>query len=663
MKITYRKPKLELYTPNRRLLNTLTNKTQNSAYGIKLRQKINEVSELNFLMPFNNTKLNIYDCEKMVKLGFDYYVIKEISVDDSDKATINVRAVHEAVELKGIMCSEINLISVTAREMFNAIISSTRIALDGYIWLGTDIDNSIKRHLEGNSEKSVFENLIAMAENFGGWLEFSTDSNGRIGIFLRKNALDRGKFVKKGRDLKSINITYNTDEIFPIITPFGATNEDTGEEINIMSINNGIPYLENYDYYLALGMTMEEIKKSPKCQQECIYRNNAIYTPQELKEIALRELEICSKPKLTGDLSMVDLSVKEGSTLLAPIIGEKIIAIDKDIKFNIETTIVGVERDFDNPLNTTIEISNVIEYNSIFKDLVAKGEVLDKITNGGSSNPTVAGNYIQGLIDGNIAQIVTQLNNLGEIRDTTILFECRIVGHELFGAVAIGSRGLLCSTKLDSKNQWVWTTAISASGISADAIIALTVHAEQIVGGMLKSINNKSWLNLNNGTFNFGDKIKFDGTNFSINGYVTIGDLNSKGYVSGSQLATSGHTTINGGNVTTGVLQSQNGVTRINLNNGTFKFGNKIDFNGSQLTLNDVDVINIKNGNMNGNRLKSYDFLEVRPQVKNGRTVSMILPSAFQGKAINSDFKVICTYGEIDSDVGNASPLCRVICI
>lgn len=71
MRISFRKPKLELYSPSKKILNTLTNKTQNTAYNIKLNQKVNEVSELNFSMNFNNEKISLYDCEKLAKLGFD----------------------------------------------------------------------------------------------------------------------------------------------------------------------------------------------------------------------------------------------------------------------------------------------------------------------------------------------------------------------------------------------------------------------------------------------------------------------------------------------------------------------------------------------------------------------------------------------------------------
>ena len=50
-------------------------------------------------------------------------------------------------------------------------------------------------------------------------------------------------------------------------------------------------------------------------------------------------------------------------------------------------------------------------------------------------------------------------------------------------------------------------------------------------------------------------------------------------------LGIAGTTTINGGNIITGVISSANGYSTLNLNNGTFSFGNgALAWNGSALT-------------------------------------------------------------------------------
>lgn len=60
-------------------------------------------------------------------------------------------------------------------------------------------------------------------------------------------------------------------------------------------------------------------------------------------------------------------------------------------------------------------------------------------------------------------------------------------------------------------------TAITQDGsIVADFITTGVLNAALIKTGILKSFNGRSWINMEDGTFNFADKIKFDGANFDI---------------------------------------------------------------------------------------------------------------------------------------------------
>ena len=83
--------------------------------------------------------------------------------------------------------------------------------------------------------------------------------------------------------------------------------------------------------------------------------------------------------------------------------------------------------------------------------------------------------------------------------------------------LAIGSRGILISREIDpTTNQWAWTTALDAHGLSAQVVNAIEINASQIKGDILSSYDNSTWINLNNGEFNFKDKIKFVDNEFRI---------------------------------------------------------------------------------------------------------------------------------------------------
>lgn len=114
--------------------------------------------------------------------------------------------------------------------------------------------------------------------------------------------------------------------------------------------------------------------------------------------------------------------------------------------------------------------------------------------------------------------------------------------------------------------------------IVADFITTGVLTANIIRTGILKSENQASWINMENGTFSFANgALTYSIENgFEINGYATTNDLNQ--YPTKTDLSTSGKTVINGGNITTGFLSadrisggfltSKNNDLRFNLDEG-----------------------------------------------------------------------------------------------
>lgn len=334
-------------------------------------EKQNEVTILTFDIPFTvDRKINVDDCEKLVSFEGDYYIIKKIETENSTSANIKVTCESENTELKGVYCTYIDLIGVSPKEMFDKIMSSTMHPLNvNYKWKGTDVPMDKKRHLQTESECSVYRNLISMAEVFNGWLEFSTDENEQNWVYLRTKSIDNDKFIKKDLDMKSLNITYSTEEIFTRLEPFGYTDDD-GIELNIMKVNpTGKSYIENYSWYIGMGIPDDVILKEAKYQQLKVIRETDYTDANDLLELAKEELEKSCKPQLDATLEMSDLSIYVDSLDVTPKVGYKLRCIDEDTNFVFDCTITGVERDYENPMSTRIEISNVIRYDTIFQNI------------------------------------------------------------------------------------------------------------------------------------------------------------------------------------------------------------------------------------------------------------------------------------------------------
>ncbi|WP_252241683.1 prophage endopeptidase tail family protein [Clostridium sp. ZBS18] len=369
--------------------NTLVSNDFDTAYNITLTKNDNEVSQLTFSIPFTiNRKVNYDDCEKLVLFENEYYIIKDIQEDNVTRI-IKVTCKHESIELKGVYCEPIKLIGVSPKAMFDKIMTSTKHPYNtSYKFKGTDVPSDKKRHLITENEASVYENLVSMAKVFNGWLEFSTDNNGQNWIFLRTQTIKNNKYVKQGLDMKALNISYNSDELFTRVQPFGAKDK-YGIEINIMSVNpTKQSYVENYSWYLKKGIPMEVIKREAKYQQFKQMHMDEYTDAKDLYEFALEELQKCCVPKLEATLDMQDLSIYVDSLDEPPEIGYEITCINPDIDFILSCQITGVERNYDNPMATKVTIANFIRYDTVFQNINHGAEAGDRVTSNDSSNGT-----------------------------------------------------------------------------------------------------------------------------------------------------------------------------------------------------------------------------------------------------------------------------------
>ena len=526
LKVQYRRPILTLCDGNYNRLGILSNKTQRSCYNVNLTKKVNEVSVLSFDIPSDNL-IDYNSTELLVKFGLDYYIIKDVTLSSTDRSMYSVSAEHESTELKGILVSMISeddsdteIIGESPEGMWSLLVDSCsipEIIKNKYIF-ETDIVDTY-RSLEVEDEKGLYEHLVNIAKQFEACLIFEHNEEGKILIKLIAGEIDNKRVVKKGKDLRQLNITLDSSAIFTKIIPFGAVDSETGLEINIMDVTqDGKSYITNYDYYLDQGMTLNEIKNTPKCNQECIYRNSDIVDANELLRVATKELEQISKPVLHGNIDIINLGCMEGYFENTPVLCERIYVADKVGKYNIFSKVVGVSINYDNPLKSKVEISNVVRYSSTFADIVRTSEVVSKVTTKKKGKPVLSAEKVQGIIDAHTTQIKNKLLGGAEHQGDklAILFEDVRTDSDTYGAIALGTSGILISSEKDINGEWLWTTAIDSQGLSTKIVNAITINGAQVNAGKISSFDGSSWWNLDNNEFNFGDKIKFiDGT-FSI---------------------------------------------------------------------------------------------------------------------------------------------------
>lgn len=492
-------PVLTLHSPNKILQAILANNTIKLAYEIVKKLTLNDIATLTFKIPFDNAVISYDSAEMLVKFENNYYIIKTVELSDESARTLIITCESEFTELKGIKCQPLDLIGKSPQELFDSIIASPKnVILTGlYRWAGTDITDTF-RAVQTEDEVSVFENLLTMCQKFDSWMEFSTDSEGQKWIFLRKNKINNGKFLRKGQGLKSLNISYDSSAIFTRVYIYGANDVDSGNPITIISVNpDGKAYVEDISYYLAKGMTKEQIYATPRCVQETDITKNDITDVNDLYRTGLDELAKVCVPTLEGTVSISDFSIIEDTAITEPMLGEEIIVIDQDINFNLKAQIQTIERKYsENPFDVAVDISNVIKYDSVFKDLQNSSDTVKTITSISNGVPVVNSNYVQGNINALNTSIIgsVDLTTQSDKQSTiSILFEDKRIGYPTYGAMGFGTKGLCVAKELNSDGAWNWQVFGTCNGFNADLIKT----------GILKSNNSTFFLDLDNDSFNF----------------------------------------------------------------------------------------------------------------------------------------------------------------
>ena len=501
-------PLLQLYDINKNFVCNLTNRTlKNSAYSIKRKLVTNDVKTLTFKIPFDNEFIHPNSCEYWIKHEFDWYIIKTIKLSSSDVKVLEVTCEDEFSISKTVLCTPVELVGCTPLEMFNGIMNAIPENLLGYQFKGTDIVDTY-RSIVVEDETSCFENLISMAKAFDGILETSTDVYGQKWIFLRKNPHERGKVLRKDYDVSTIDLQYDTSSLFTRLMPFGEQDDD-GYEIDISEVNpTGKLYIENYEYFFNMGMSKEEIASNPQCQPLLVKRYENIYDSRELYETAMEDLKKMCVPTVTGNVSLYDLSVLEDSSILEPLIYEKIIITDSKLKMRFNSIIQEIEYDYDNILESNIVLGSEISYSSTFKDLVTAGEKIDRVTtrNPFDGRPTIIASTIRGKINSAVTQIGCMLDTVESPEEAyAILFEDKREGSALYGALAIGTKGILIAHELKEDNTWNWATAINSLGVNASEVVTGNLMADIIKSGILSDIDGTSWIDMENGEFSFAN--------------------------------------------------------------------------------------------------------------------------------------------------------------
>ena len=191
--------------------------------------------------------------------------------------------------------------------------------------------------------------------------------------------------------------------------------------------------------------------------------------------------------------------------------GDILTANLEDYGFNVKLKMVANR--YDNIRNRYIDIDLGDAKNNLFKDIGKIEVVIDKVVE------QLGGNTWQDILDKSMQEAADLIaagikDSYVVARKNEILIMDSPQVESAINVIRMNKNGIAFS---QNGYNGPYTLAITIDGkINASCITTGQLNAALIKTGMLMSANGTTWIDMENGTFNFANKINFDGANFDI---------------------------------------------------------------------------------------------------------------------------------------------------
>lgn len=281
-------------------------------------------------------------------------------------------------------------------------------------------------------------------------------------------------------NLKSLATTVTTDEYATRLYAYGA------EGLSFADINEGKPYVDAPSV-------------SDGAPVVCTYWSDDRYTVKEnLLQAAKEKIAELSTPQSSYELSVVDLAKirPDEYGFLSVHLYDRVPLLDRKSNRRAVHQVIEYTEYPNYPTRNEIVLSTLPQ--SIQRTVSQVKDTVDNVTRPDGS---LVADKIAGYINGAMASLRAQYNVADKQDVLAILFENLDETSEMYGALAIGTQGIMISKQRNADDSgWVWTTAITYAGIMADTIVT----------GLLSSKSGNSWLDLDTGLFNFNGNLYID---------------------------------------------------------------------------------------------------------------------------------------------------------
>lgn len=405
---------------------------------------------------------------------------------------------------------------------------------------------------------------------------------------------DYGAELRYGKNIPKNGMTFEVDnrDVVTRIYPKayeGRTMSDNGYVDS--------PLINNYPTVKAATITFENVKLSSDLQGDPEDTDIVCDTQAELDQVLEEMCEAqfsagLDKPKVTISVDMVLLQnteqYKDVKNLEEVSLGDTVRIYNRHLGIMSEARVVELEYDAIRKKVSSVVIGDY-EYN-YFNDVSSATEIIKNVVN---PDGTLMAERVQGILNGVYTQLRLQSTAAQKVDGVAFKVEELDDESPLYGCMIWGTQGIqISTTRTADGKDWDWTTAITAKGIVANAIIT----------GLLSDKTGNNYWDLDTGEFRLSSTyVKIDGDN--IGDYVdstltqqeVFNKLTNNGVAKGLYLTADNELYINATYIKTGIITDNIGNNYWNLATGEFRLSSNTTVGGEQIattnnTISNVDV-------------------------------------------------------------------------
>lgn len=300
--------------------------------------------------------------------------------------------------------------------------------------------------------------------------------------------LQYGKNIQKNGITESVDMTSIVTRIYP--------KAYNGYKLSGSGYVDS-PLINSYPIVKVATITFDDVKMAEDAQEDDEENGVTICNSQAELDTALRKK--CNeqfssgidKPSVNITADMVLLQntrqYKNYAVLEQVSLGDTIHCRHTKLGITTDARVISLKYDSIKQKVTYVELGD-FTYN-YFNNVSSSVNRIDQVVR---PDGTVMADKIAGFIDGARASLRAQYDVAKKQDVMAILFENLDKSSTLYGAMALGTQGLMISkTRTADGREWDWTTAMTAAGLIANVIIA----------GIIADQKGRNYWNLDTGEF------------------------------------------------------------------------------------------------------------------------------------------------------------------